>query len=264
MAQHSFNVYIDESGDDGMTSFRSRGSEGGASHWLVIGACVARASRDLEFVEIRDQIKRECRPKSKRRDIHFKDFNHYQKKRACQILAGKPLRFTCVLGLKNSPDAAVFTEKNQLYFYLTRFLIERVSWLCRDKRKQVHEGNGLAKITFSRRGGMSYDSFKDYLQKLRDDRDTQIHWPVIDIEAISAHDHSRSAALQIADCGVSAIASAIEPDQFGNVENSYISELRGNIYNRNGNYLSYGLKTLPSLEKIHVPENQLVAINEFR
>lgn len=68
---HSYNVYIDESGDDGMDKFRRPGSGGGASNWLIIGACIVRASRDLELVALRDRIKEDCRPKSQKRDIHF-------------------------------------------------------------------------------------------------------------------------------------------------------------------------------------------------
>lgn len=76
---HSFNVYIDESGDDGMAKFRGAGDGGGASNWLAVGACVVRSSRDLELVALRDRIRQECRPRSSKREIHFKDFNHNQK-----------------------------------------------------------------------------------------------------------------------------------------------------------------------------------------
>lgn len=247
-----------------MSNFRQVGSGGGASHWLAVGACVVRASRDLELVTLRDRIGDECRPSRRGRSIHFKDFNHNQKRRACQIISGQPLRFSCVLGLKNTPNAASFVQKNQLYFYLTRFLIERVSWLCRDKRPSVQEGDGRAKIIFSRRGGLSYDGFKDYLRSLRDNHQTEIHWPVIDIEAVDAQDHSRLAALQIADCGVSAIAAAIEQDPYGNVESAYLHELRDNIYNRRGNYLSYGLKTLPGLDQAGLTQAQSAAFQRFR
>ena len=164
---HTFNVYIDESGDDGMVNFRKPGDSGGASNWLAVGACIVRSSRDLELVALRDRIKSECRSSSSKREIHFKNFNHGQKRRACQIISGQPLRFSCVLGLKNTPNASKFVQKNQLYFYLTRYLIERVSWLCRDKRPSVPEGNGMARITFSRRGGLSYDGFRNYLRPFR-------------------------------------------------------------------------------------------------
>lgn len=169
-----------------------------------------------------------------------------------------------LLGLKNTPNAARFTQKNQLYFYLTRYLIERVSWLCRDKRPSVQEGNGMAKIVFSRRGGLSYDGFKGYLERLKANHETQIHWPVIDIEAVDAQDHSRVAGLQIADCGVSAVAAAIEPDPYGNVEHAYLHELAGNIYNRRGNFLSYGLKTLPTLDEAALSSAQASGFQRFR
>ena len=53
---HSFHVHIDESGDGGMSNFRQIGSGGGASHWLAVGACVVRASRDLELVALLDRL----------------------------------------------------------------------------------------------------------------------------------------------------------------------------------------------------------------
>ncbi|GHC55680.1 hypothetical protein GCM10007315_18450 [Gemmobacter tilapiae] len=128
----------------------------------------------------------------------------------------------------------------------------------------MQEGNGMAKITFSRRGGLSYDGFKGYLELLRDKVETQIHWPVIDIDAVAAQDHSRLAALQIADCGVSAIAAALEPDIYGNVEHSYLHEIAGNIYHKGGNYLSYGLKTLPPLDQAGLSQSQAFGFQRFR
>ena len=261
---HSYTVYIDESGDDGLSKFREPGSSGGSSHYLVIGACILRASRDLEIVSLRDRIKSECAPKKKGRAIHFKDFNHNQRRRACQLISGQNLRLSSVVGLKNAPEAKVFTQKNQLYFYLTRFLIERISWFCRDYRGIVREGDGRAKITFSRRGGLSYDGFKAYLRHLRDSSETSVHWPAIDIDAVDAQDHSRVAGLQIADIGTSAIASAFEKDPFGNTEGAYISELARNIYNRNGNYLSYGIKVLPNQEKLNLTDEQAKVLRQFQ
>jgi hypothetical protein len=253
---HSYTVYIDESGDDGLQNFREPGAHGGASNWLVIGACLVRSSRDLELVSLRDRIKADCLPTKKGRAVHFKDMNHNQRRRASQLISGQPLRFSCVLGLKNSDEAVVFREKNQLYFYLTRYLIERVSWFCRDNRPVVREGDGRAKLIFSRRGGLSYDGFKEYLVKLRDRNETTVHWPSIDIGSVEAKDHSTLAGLQIADCGVSAVAAAIEQDKYGNVERSYLDEIASNLYRRNGKVMSYGIKFLPSLDKLALTPQQ--------
>lgn len=261
---HSFIAYVDESGDDGLQKFRQPGAAGGASRWLIISACIIRASRDLEAVRWRDEIRAKCGSAKKGRDIHFKDFNHSQRRAACQLLHRKALRFTSIIARKDVEEASAFQEKNQLYFYLTRYLVERISWFCRDMRPNVPEGDGTVKIVFSRRGGMSYGDFRVYLERLRANPPTSIHWPVIDIAAVDAQDHSRVAALQIADIGASAVGLAIEPDKFGNVEGVYIRELKEMMYQRRGQVMSYGVKFLPNIDRAGLTEDQLNNFSIFR
>src|SRR3546814_6025402 len=62
-------------------------------------------------------------------------------------------------------------EKFRLYFYLTRYLLERVSWLCRDHRR-ANEGDGTAEVIFSNRSYMSYDAMRPYLCRLRSEEHT--------------------------------------------------------------------------------------------
>ena len=261
---HSYVAYIDESGDDGLSNFRKPGANGGSSHWLCISACILRESQRLETVGWRDQIKQTTSMKSKGRDIHFTKFNHGQKRVACQIIASKSLRFIAVLADKTRLDAATFGEKNRLYFYLTRHVIERLSWFCRDQRAAVPEGDGRVRIVFSRRGGLSYEGFQDYLRGLNSEQATTIHWPVIDIDGIEAKDHSTDAGLQLADCGASAIAAAFEPDPYGNCEAQYAHVLRDVVYSRKGNFLAYGLKILPSASDAALSEQQRSALLPFK
>ena len=192
---HSFVAYIDESGDDGIGNFRQPGAHGGSSRWLVISACVFRQSFELDAVKWRDQIGN-LMPEKRSRSIHFAQMNHGQRLAASRCLVSQPIRSLSVLSNKSSIPNGVYREKNQLYFYLTRYLVERISWLCRDMRPKVPQGDGRVKITFSRRGGMSYADFRDYLQRLKntEDNEVRIHWPVIDIEGLEAKDHSTHAA----------------------------------------------------------------------
>lgn len=246
---HSYIAYIDESGDDGLKKFRAPGQSGG-THWLTISCCVARYVNDLEFVSWRDQIKI-----GGKREIHFRELNHSQKLMACQRIATFPVRGITILSNKKLIPAGTYNQKNQLYHYLTRYLIERLSWLCREMRPQVPEGDGRVKIVFSKRGGMDYEDFRNYLRRLQT-TETQIHWPVIDIDAVDARDHSTRAGLQIADCIASAFRMAVDPDEYGNCESRYARELKANTYHRNGNYLSYGMKVLPAIERIVCTQDQ--------
>ena len=67
------------------------------------------------------------------------------------------------------------------------------------------------KIIFARRGGLSTDDFKNYLRLLKDadDPTINIHWPVIDIDGIEAHDQPARFGLQLADIAVSGLTWAL-------------------------------------------------------
>lgn len=262
---HSYVAFIDESGDDGLANFREPLGRGGSSSWLIISACVFRQSFELDSVAWRDEITA-LMPGKKRRDLHFAELNHAQRIVASQRLSARPIRTISILSNKRTIEPDVYTKKNQLYCYLTRYLIERISWLCRDMRPRVPQGDGRVAITFSRRGGMSYDDFRGYLEHLKNsnDEEVNIHWPVIDIEGIRAQDHSTMAGLQLADVVASSFACGLEPDYYGNCESRYAEILKPVAYERRGNYLSYGVKVVPACDQMQLSVEQARLIDIFR
>jgi hypothetical protein len=261
---HTFVAYIDESGDEGLTKeFRTPGKQGGQSNWLVLSACMFRQSRDREATAWRDEIISRM-PRKKTKILHFADLNPAQKTVTCECLCNKPLRMTSVLSNKQTIPKGTYSTKNQLYFYLARYLIERVSWFCRARRPEAPEGDGTVKLTFSRCGGMNYTDFQEYLTWLKVSQETEIHWPVIDIAAVEAHDHSQLAPLQVADALTSAFAAGLEPDYSGNCKPEYAEILKPIVYCRNGNYFSYGTKLVPSWQEMTLSADQMRFINLFR
>ena len=263
---HSFIAYIDESGDDGLRpTYRSLGESGGSSNWLTVSASIWRFSRDLDAIQWRDEICDQFPPNNRRREIHCKKLDHNQRVMASGLLASKPIRAICVIAHKPSLRADTFTSSNQLYFYMCRYLLERISWFCRSARRIVPEGDGRVKIVFSRRGGLQYQNFKSYMDRLKncDDQDIQINWPVIDIPGIEAVDHSTRAGLQIADIIATCVTAGLEPTIYGNCELRYSRILRPLIYERNGNYLSYGMKLVPRMDTIPFNEEQRAFVALF-
>lgn len=259
---HSYIAYIDESGDDGLPGhFRQPGGAGGPSHWLAIGATVWRLSRDLDMVQCARAII-DTLPKPKRhKPLHFAEIDHAQRVMAIDKLAGEMFRVTGVFAHKPVIPEGIYTEKNQLYHYMCRYLIERLSWFCRDFRRYVPEGDGRVKIVFSRRGGMNYADFQNYLNVLKGtyDPDIRIHWPVIDIDGVEAVDHGQRFGLQLADLAVSGLRAALEPDPYGNLEPRFAEMLKRRVYSRDGNYLSYGAKLVPTAERIAAHQQDGVA-----
>lgn len=143
---HSYIAYIDESGDDGLPGhFRQPGGAGGPSHWLAIGATVWRTSRDLDMVQCAKGIIAKL-PKPKRgKPLHFTDLDHAQRVMALGEMGPRMFRTTGVFAYKPVIPAGIYVEKNQLYHYMSRYLIERLSWFCRDYRPYVPEGDGRVK-----------------------------------------------------------------------------------------------------------------------
>lgn len=113
---------------------------------------------------------------------------------------------------------------------------------------------------------MSYDSFRDYLHRLKasNDQEVNIHWPVIDIDGTDAKDHSTSASLQLADAIASSFASAVEPNPYGNCELRYAEILKPIAYQRKGNFLSYGVKMVPKHEECGLNGEQKRFIELFK
>lgn len=263
---HSFIAYVDECGDDGLSGkYRAAGRQGGSSNWLTVSASIWRYSRELEAVQWCNEIRTQMSAQVSKKPLHCLDLNHPQRIMACQVLAAKPVRSICVLANKLVIPANTYTRPYQFYFHMSRYLIERISWFCRDMRRNVQEGDGRVKIVFSRRGGLSYDDFRNYLRRLKNktEDDIRIHWNVIDIDAVQAIDHSRRAGLQIADLIVYCMTAGVEPDAYGNNEPRYAEILKPLIYRRGDKYLSYGVKFVPRPDQIALTAQQLKFISIF-
>ena len=260
---HSFLAFIDEAGDDGFANYREPGKNGGSSHWLVLSACIIRKTNSLEATVWRNEILQKIQ--KDKGYLHFKDLDHSKRVVAAQCLSEKPVRITSVLASKRFIIEDIYKKKNQLYFYMARYLIERISWLCRDLRPRVPEGNGQVAIMFSRRGGMSYEAFRSYLRHLMLDEggDARIYWPVIDIDSVVAHDHSRVAALQLVDVAASSFFAAVEPNKYGDCECRYAGILKPRVYTHYEKFLSYGVKFLPGHEQCELSPQQAQIIKIY-
>ncbi|OHB89040.1 MAG: hypothetical protein A3C38_00965 [Planctomycetes bacterium RIFCSPHIGHO2_02_FULL_50_42] len=237
----SFVVYIDESGDEGFSFHK------GSSEWFILSAVITPKERDIETVKLVDTVRMQLgRPDKK--PLHFRKLRHEHRVPYVSQIAKANLRCISVLVHKPSINAPeTFQKRYRLYFYFTRYLLERVSWICRDQRKH-NVGDGTAEIVFSNRSGMSYDELKDYFSRLKSWTGiyaVQIDWSVINEDKIMAYTAGSRMGLQIADAVASSFYYAVEPSQYGYMEEKYAQLLKPVVYHRRGRYLGYGLKFWP-------------------
>ena len=241
----SFRAYIDESGDEGFV-FNTDGS--GSSRWLILSAVITRRETDLETVKLIDRVRtRLGRPP--RTPLHFRDLKHEQRIPYVREIASAKLHTVSVLIHKPSiVDPERFqAEKYLLYRFASQMLLERVSWLCRDRRKQG-VGNGEAEIIFSNRSRMSYEDLRIYLHSLKAKSDSlgvAIDWSVINPDTVQAVNHDKLMGLQLADAVASSLYYAANVNRYGDTEPRYQEILRPVFYRHNESALGYGLKFWP-------------------
>lgn len=267
---YSFVAYIDESGDDGINPASQ--NSGGASHWFVLSALIVRRSVDAELPRKRDEIVSEI--SLQRSEIHMKKIkNHEQKLLVAKRTSEIPSRHITILSNKYSIIHAdrkdLFKEKNTYYNYMGRYLIERISKCCSKLRSKVPEGNGKVKIIFSKRGGMSYQGFRNYILNLKE-QDSRyqrnasgINWNVVDVDLIDARAHSERAGLQLVDVIAYSFFKAVEKNQYGMTNCSYVRILKPNTDNARGEYLHTGVKLVPDPEQLPDTENPKELIEIF-
>lgn len=246
---HSFVAFIDESGDDGFVFLDP--PDRASSEWFVLSAAIVRAANELSAIR---HVNEAISPIETQRKspMHFTALRHEQRIPITHRIANSAFKVITILVNKRTlGDAHGLNRGRRLYFYATRFLLERISWLARDSRIP-NSGDGRTKLVFSKCKNLSYADLTSYLQLLRNgfDMQTEIHWPSIDYQTLEVRQHNELVGLKIADAVATGIRYAVELSPYGYCEDRHALTLKPVVYNRNGNYRSYGMKFFPNIPNI--------------
>ena len=265
----SFVAYIDESGDEGF-KFRSNVGEQSSSDWFILAAFITRKKTDLETVKAIDIVRKDFKLHP-RKHVHWKDLKHPQKVRYAQIITGLRSRVIGVCVHKPSLlEPETFRDRYRLYFYAVRYLLERVSWLVRDRHNpDKWGGDGTIDLVFSNRQGMSYDEMRDYLRLLKKQqeagKDIRIEFDKVPIDKLSSRTPGKSMGLQLADAAAGAYFNALERDKFGNTEPRYLQIMGPVLYRHEQTITGYGFKIVPKeAQSILIKKESLKWLSEFK
>lgn len=206
---------------------------------------VTRRENDPQVVRLMERV-RQTLGRPPKQALHFCKLRHAQRVVWAREIAQTPLHTVSVLIPKPSirEPERFQSQKHLLYRHASSYLLERVSWLCRDHRKP-DTGNGQAEVIFSNRSQMSYDELRSYLRNLKGDFGVTIDWSVLNPDAIRAVEHSQLAGLQVADAVASSLFAALNPNPYGDTEDKYARLLLPTAYRHKGALLGYGLKFWP-------------------
>ena len=265
----SFRAYIDEAGDEGF-KFRREGRREGSSDWFVIAALITQSETDLQTVKTIDGVRQQFGIPPKKH-LHWKDLKHPEKVRYSQILAdlGQTRAVVVAVHKPSLRDRETFQGGFRLYFYITRYLLERVSWLARDlHRPAPAAGDGTVEVIFSNRQGMSYADLTAYIKKLGADKEhgqkIEIDFNHLKIDQITTRTPGKSMGLQLADALASGFFNGLERDHYGNTEPRYAKNLKLTLYRHAHKVEGYGLKIVPGAAKDSLQQRpELEWLKEF-
>jgi hypothetical protein len=262
-------AYIDESGDPGLSSLKPT-DPSGSSEWLIVSCFLVREENDHKCVgwvrEILSKFRNVQTPY-----LHFNELLPVKKKIACEMLAKKPCRLFVVMSnkkniVRHSNPNIRDGNKNWLYWWLMRLLLERVTDYCEQATRPEQRGTDYMRIVFSRRGGMKYIDFARYIEKLRcQSRVNKLYldtgdlcWSMVNDEEIFALSHKERAGLQLADIVAGAFFQAVERDRPADCDPECALILKPRMaLSKHGNILGYSIKTMPpDLDKMALAPNQ--------
>lgn len=229
-----FNVYIDEAGDEGFTR---KNGVWVSSQWFVIGAFIVRSTNDLTVSKSLNDIKDRLNLKPTK-PLHFTKLSHEKRKFVVKTITDTGL-FRCTYVAMKKEALGEDTRlkiRPLLYNYCTRYLLERITWLIGDQRGKVN-------LIFENRTNTSYSDLEKYINEITNQRGNKIRKNVIQSFKPVAKGQSKN--LQLADAIISSLFQALEVNELGLYESSYIERIKPFIYKRDGNYSSYGLKLFP-------------------
>lgn len=233
----SFLAFIDEAGCE-------KGAHGkGGSEWFVLSAVVMRRDTAEQAFSVFEELREEF-SKDKGWNIKFGNMQPKHKIYGSRLIAKRPVRIASVIVHKNSISSAELQRDHyKLYFYVGKYLVERISWICRDYAHKCTTGDGTVHLIFSKRSKYPYEDFQEYLQKLREggnNYNSSTDWERIIPSQIDAIPHYLSHGCTLADFAASATALALEYTERKITDERPIRELRNVTYKP-----SSGLKFWP-------------------
>ena len=221
---YGYYAYIDEAGDQGFTFLDP--PERASSQWFVLSAVVVRDTRRVSEMQAFSEYAKTISDKHWS-ELHFRKMRHERRAATTMYLASRQIRIISICWNKReiTEDDRDHTLhfRTRLYHYAVRYLVERISWLCRDT--QPRPNPMTCRLVFAKCKNLRYGIIRGYLQHLQNSN-TEIHWPAVDVENLIVKPSSEQLGLQMADAVASSIYRGLELSPHQRSEPTYVRHLR--------------------------------------
>lgn len=219
MSTDRYTVYVDESGDLGV---------GKGTRWFVITAVIVKKDDEKTIRNVISSV----RNKLNLRTIHFKQIREFNKKLFI-VRKFEKLPFT-IINVIADTAALELKDSEKTYNFLSKILLERVSWHLRDI-------DAYADVIFSSRNTRRDNELSTYLT----DKVLNYEWNSVEKDRITSVKCEKMESLdllQMADVCAASMFRSHEPDSYGIIYPCYMNNLRDHLYDHRGRIYSYGIK----------------------
>ena len=233
-----FIAFVDEAGCSGEKY------NGGSSAFLVMGAVVVRRCNLENALAVFDEAREE---RGKGDAVAFRKFSKANVKDnfvLTKLLGRKPVR-TAFVGFHKPSLSGTHIRANHgsEYNYLTKFMLERISWAVRDAESSG--GDHQADVVFSHQDMYPLDDCRDYIDKLKRGAgryNTRANWE--HLGQFLDEPHEDEGRMHLADLAASSFHMAVEPKQHDMTDERYFRHLLSRLY-RGRESKPFGLKMWP-------------------
>ena len=220
-----YNVYIDESGDEGINK---------GSKYFILTALIVEKEKDLEISKVVDKIKNNLELNTKTQ-LHWKLLKGLPNKN--MIMDSVSTLDIKIINIIVDTKCIQMIPSNNIYNFFSGYLYERICWYMIDC-------NGIANINISSRGNLSKKNLSEYINS---NNHKKFNIDATKINQIKIIPNERRKLLQLADCCCSALFQSLK--YHDKIHFEYISKIKNKLYCKNNNLLSYGLKLVPGDSK---------------
>lgn len=228
-----YNVYIDESGDEGI----HRGSK-----YFILTAILVEKEKDIGISKCVDIIKENIEINIKKQ-LHWNLIKGYPNKLMIMSNIGE-MEIT-IINIVIDTSKIKFIKSDKIYNHFSGYLYERICWFVKDR-------NAVANINISSRGNLSKRKLLNFINS----NNEKFKIEYSRIKKLKIYPNSQKKLLQLADCCCSALGQALKYND--EKHKKYISFIESKFYSYNGKYLGYGLKYVPGNIEYSKEFNELI------
>lgn len=231
MRREEYNVYIDESGDEGIAK---------GSKYFILTAVIVKASKDLEISKCVDIIKQNLQI-SKTNQLHWNKIKGIPNK---QMVINEIIKQDIwVVNVVINTKAIKYIPSKNMYYHFSTYLIDKICNIMK-------YCNGKANLIISSRGQLKKVELIKYLKYHDKRKMIDKKYINLTLDKIKIYPNKQKKLLQMADCCCSSLGQAIK---FNGIEECNIYKpLISKCYNYLGKYDKQGFIFVPYANK---PDN---------